>query len=218
MDINKVAFCSLAFGDYRYLEQIDRLESSVKNHYPNANLFFYRNSYPKNSFPFDDSFYGFKVHAIQEALDTGYEKIVWLDAAMILAQKELEFYDKILEKYPVIAVKDDNKLKQFINERCKNFFGINDEWLDEKDAHLLGGSFYYFDFEKDFTKKVYSEWKNAETNGIFGNTRQSDIGNHRMDETCLSVCLYKNGSSPIQYAGSRYNWDENPVLTKIHFK
>ena len=218
MDIDKIAFCSLAFGDHRYLEQIDRLEGSIKTHYENPNLFFYRNSYPKTSQSFDDSFYGFKVHVIQEAIDAGFKKIIWFDPAMILMQKNLDYYDAILENHPVIAIKDDHKLKPFINERCKNYFGINDEWLVEKDAHLLGGSFYYFDFDKDFTKKVFTEWKDAEANGIFGNTNQHDVGNHRMDETCLSVCLYKNGSSPLKYSGSRYNWDENPILTKQHFK
>ena len=218
MEIKDVAFCSLAFGDYRYLEQIDRLEASIKNKYENPNLFFYRNSYPNGSYTFNDSFYGFKVHAVQEAINAGFKKVIWLDAAMILDKKEIEYYDEVLERYPVIAVKDDNKLIKHINDRCKNFFNINDEWLNEKDAHLVGGSFYYFDFEKELAKNIFTDWKTAESNGIFGNSRQSDVGAHRMDETCMAVCLYKNGSSPLPYGESRYNWDVNPVFIKEHFK
>lgn len=217
MNIKDIAFLSVAFGDDRYLNQIDRLEASIFNIYSDANLFFYRNVLPENSKTHNDSFYGFKVHAVEKALNAGYKKIIWLDPAMILVNQELDFYDEILKKYPVIAVMDDNKLNNFISERCKNYFGIDENWLNERDARLVGGSFYYFDFENDIASRIYQNWKQSELDGIFGSIHE-EIGSHRQDETCLSLSLYKNESSPLPYSQSRYNWCENPVFIKQHFK
>jgi hypothetical protein len=217
MDINKIAFLSLGFGDERYINQLQRLQASILGIYENANLFFWSNSLPATSKPHNESNYGFKVHAVQEALEKGFNKIIWLDPAMMLVKKELEYYDEILKRYPVIAVMDDNKLINYINDKCKNYFGIDDNWLIERDARLVGGSFYYFDFENDLATRIFQKWKNSEQDGIFGSSNE-DIGMHRQDETCLALSLYQNESSPLPYSESRYNWCENPIFIKEHFK
>jgi hypothetical protein len=217
MNIKDVAFLSVGFGDSRYLEQIETLRSSILSIYEDANLFLWSNSYPKTSKTYEESNYGFKVHAVQEALDKGFKKIFWLDAAMILVKKELEFYEELSNKYPVVVVKDDNKLINFISQESKYYFGIDDNWLSEKDAHLVGGSFYYFDFEKDLTKKIFKLWQDSERDGIFGSSYEN-IGNHRQDETCMALSLYKNETSPTPYYETRYNWCDNPIFIKKHFK
>ena len=82
-------------------------------------------------------------------------------------------------------------------------------------------SFYYFDFETQLAKDIFSQWKLAEEKGIFGSQDEQSVGllqGHRMDETVMSICMYKNGIEPMTYTGSRYNWDSNAIMIKKHFK
>ena len=217
-DIRKIAFVCVAFGD-KYIEQQVRLKESILNIYPNADLFFWTGGdLPIVSQTFYASLYGFKPHGVTAAYNAGFTKIVFFDPAVILLDK-LDYYDDLLKEYGVLAVQDDTKLKTVISKDCINYFGIDDDWLDGK--NLVGGSFYYFDFEVESCKKIFSEWKLAEEKGVFGSQEQQAqglIGAHRSDETVMAICLYRNGSKPLPYSGSRYNWDANPIMDKKHFK
>ena len=87
--------------------------------------------------------------------------------------------------------------------------------------HAANTSFYYFDFENEKARNIFSEWKLAEEHGIFGSQDDLSKGllqSHRNDETVMSICMYRNGVEPMSYSGSRYNWDANPIMIKKHFK
>lgn len=214
---NKIAFCSLAFGEL-YVAQLNRLKESILNIYPDADLFFYNEAFPKGAQTMDASMYGFKPHVIAQALNVGFEKIIFFDPAMILLGK-LNYYDELLKKYSILAVQDDTLLSSVTSDKCLSYFGVERDWLIGK--HLVGGSFYYFDFTQDITKKIFAEWKAAEEAGIFGSQMEQASGQlqgHRNDETVLAMCLYLNGKTPLPYTGSKYNWDENPIMVKKHFK
>lgn len=214
---NKIAFCSLAFGEL-YVAQLERLKESILNIYPDANLFFYNETFPEGAQAMDASLYGFKPHVITQALNKGFEKIIFFDPAMILLDR-LDYYDDLLKKYSVLAVQDDTLLSNVTSDKCLNYFGVDRDWLIDK--HLVGGSFYYFDFSQDITKIIFNQWKLAEEFGIFGSQQEQASGQlqgHRNDETVLAMCLYRNGKTPLPYTGSRYNWDTNPLMIKKHFK
>lgn len=218
MENNNIAFCCVAFGE-KYIEQQIRLKESILNIYPNANLFFWTGGdLPIGSQAFLASLYGFKPHAVTAAYNAGFKKIVFFDPAIILLDK-LDYYDTLLKEYGVLAVRDEQKLIGVTSDNCKKYFDLDDNWLENK--YLVGGSFYYFDFETDLCKKIFADWKLAEEKGIFGSQDEQSTGHlqgHRSDETVMAICLYKNGSKPLPYVGSRYNWDENPIMIKKHFK
>src|SRR5687768_10864332 len=121
---------STAFGK-RYTDQLDRLEASVKNIYPDMPVMFFRDGDVPGK-PHKESLYGFKVHAVQRALDQGYSKIIFLDPACILQHPVDYWFDLNL---PVLAVKDDNKLDKMISQKALNYYGNP----DITDWHLVGG-------------------------------------------------------------------------------
>lgn len=217
--MTKLAFVSVAFnhqiyGD-AYLLQQDRLKQSILDIYPDANLFFWRGELPPKSPEFFDSLYGFKVYAIEHAMKKGFERVVFFDPAMIL-KKKLSF----LDGYTVISVKDENKLCQFVSDRYLLNKGFTRGELKTIGWHLVGGSFYYFDFSDLTARSVFLAWKQDEENGLFGTQEQEASGKlngHRADETCMAYQLYVHNLSPVTPSEVGYLTND-PVMEKRHFK
>lgn len=203
---------SCAFGR-RYLEQLDRLEASVKVIYPHFPMMSWRNEQVPGR-PHRESLYGFKVHAVQAALDKGYTKIIFLDPACIL-QHPVDYWFSL--NLPVLAVKDDNKLDKMIGKKAMDYYGNPDitGW------HLVGGSLYVFDFDNDETDSIFDQWDWAEQDGIFGSQAElssEQINGHRMDESCMAMAMYSHGIEPVGHDVARYNQNEDSIIRKFHFK
>ena len=80
---------------------------------------------------------------------------------------------------------------------------------------------YYFDFNTERCKSIFNEWLAAEINGMFGSQAQAaseQIQGHRYDESVMAMCLYRNGSEPVNRQDAQYNDSDNSLLIKKHFK
>lgn len=206
-------FLSVAFGP-RYIEQQTRLHNSILNFYSSDHHIAWTDTLPPGAKPHKESLYGFKVDAVGYALKKGYQKIIWLDPACILVDK-IDYYFQL--DTPVMAVKDDNLLSNYIGDKAMKYYGNPDitRW------HLVGGSIYVFDFTKEKTAQIFDDWANAEDDGIFGSQQEQAIGKinrHRNDESCMAMALYINGCEPTPYDVARYDKVNNPIVTKLHFK
>lgn len=213
--MNDVAFVSVAFG-YEYLEQQKRLRESILKIYPEANLVFFFDCLPPTSRTMYESLYGFKPHAVQEALNKGFKRIIWLDPAMILMDKVDDLF-----AFDVVAVKDDNRLFNLISEPCLKFYDLTREEIEIRKWHLVGGSLYYFDFNKIVTNDVFKTWLNAEKQGLFGSQQEQaseKINGHRSDETLMALAMYFQGLEPQGAYQVRYCIANNPMFIKKHFK
>lgn len=211
-----LVFVSVAFGSL-YIEQQDRLKESIHAIYPGSNTMFWRDQLPAKSRPFLDSLYGFKVHAIQEAIDKGYKRIIWLDPAMILVREIGDVFDEM----HVCAVKDETQLHKVISKSYINSTGIDRHDLKEWGWHLVGGSLYYFDFTQLKTSTIFNAWKSDEERGFFGSQQQEaseQLQGHRADETCMAMNMYQFGVRPVSPDKIGYCVENNPVFIKKHFK
>lgn len=214
--MDDVCFTSVCFGDRRYVDQQVRLKESILKIYPQANLNFYFDRIPRTSKSFWQSLYGFKPHAIQETRLMGFNKVIWLDPAMILCDKVDDFF-----KYNVIAVKDDNRLFDLMSDRCVSEYGLSRDKMKEDDWRLVGGSLYYFDFNFAVARDVFNHWFTSEQRGLFGSQQEAateQINGHRNDETCMAVAMYQNGLEPQPGPDVRYCIEKNPIFIKRHFK
>jgi hypothetical protein len=187
--------------------------------YPEATIFSWTNEMPPGSRSMNDSLYGFKPHAVEYALDQGYKKIMFFDPAILL-MKPINFYMYEAHKYGVCCARDDNKLSQFCDDRSLESFELTRE--DIKDWHLVGGSFYYFDFNLELCQQVFSTWIYAEKIGLFGSQREQASGKlqgHRSDEAIMALALYSAGTVPMS-EDVRYNCEnkEVEIIGKKHFK
>lgn len=209
---NSVAFCSVVESvnenGVKYRDQQQRLLESIHEVYGGyAPTFFHYNTLPKGAKPFLESLYGFKPHAIQQAKDAGYNKICWVDAALIL-------HKPINIKAPFVAITDSSQLPA--SDRCLDYFGLNRGQI--KDLKLVGGSFYYFDFNYPVTEMIFGHWKQAEIDGIFGSQHEESfegLQGHRHDETCMRLSMFMNKYESVDGSEIGYNDD---VMTKLHFK
>ena len=203
--MTKPVFISVAFGDHRYLEQLKRLEKSIKD----ADTMFWTEDIPGK--PFLESLYGFKVHAVKEALKKGYKKIVWCDPSCVLVGNFDKWFE-LTKEYGVLAAKDDSNLTETISDKALKYYGNPDitGW------HLVGGSLYVFEFP--YAENIFNHWAKAEEDGIFGSQEEASYGRinkHRNDESCMSMALYMNGSKPLEHGELGYN---GYAVMKKHFK
>lgn len=206
-------FVSVAFGPL-YVEQQDRLKESIMAIYPDANLLFWRDCLPEKSKPFLDSLYGFKVHAIQEAIDKGFKRVLWLDPAMILC-RHIDW----IGDHMMVAVKDENKLSQYISDWYLESNLLSRKAV-EKD-HLVGGSLYYFDFNFVTAQSIFKKWKSDEAAGCFGSQDEEASGKlqgHRADESCMALSIILMNQKPLSPDRVGYCTGDNPVFIKKHFK
>jgi len=209
-------FLSVAFGE-RYIEQQTRLHSSLQAIHPEARHLAWTDRYPPYAKPHKESLYGFKVHAINEAIRHGYKKIIWLDTACIL-QQPVDYWFDLVKDYGVLAARDDNKLT--------NCFATNKlMWYSlvgiPEYMHLVGGSAYIFDFDLPLCEKIFKNWEGAERGMAFGSQQEQasgKINGHRHDESCMAMALYLNDSEPVPYDVMKYNQGEGSIIIKKHFK
>lgn len=212
-------FVSVAFGDHRYIEQQARLKHSILQIYPDAPLFFWTNEMPPGARSMNESLYGFKPHAVQYAWDQGYTKIMFFDPAIIL-MKPIDFYMEKVKEYGVCCARDDNKLSPFCGDRALTSYGLTREEI--KDWHLVGGSFYYFDFELELSRLIFEVWLSDEKIGLFGSQKEQASGKlqgHRNDEAMMALALYSSGGKPMS-DDVRYNCENKElcIIDKKHFK
>lgn len=211
----KIAFVCVAFGS-AYVEQQKRLKESILSIYPDADLIFWTDELPPGSKRFSESLYGFKPHAVQCASELGFTKIAFFDPACILMGK-LDYYQELVKDYGVIAVQDDNKLPQYCYRKATDYFKLDRHQII--DWHLVGGSFYYFDFELPLCDYVFYKWMDAERAGLFGSQQEqasNKLHGHRSDEAIMSLALYTSGSKPLA-EDTRYRCD-GCIVDKKHFK
>lgn len=211
MNSDKICFTCVAFGQ-AYVDQQTRLLESIKNVMPEAEYMFWTHGLPPNSKTHHESLYGFKVHAVNEAIKKGFRKIVFLDPACILMRECSEWF---LEFSPVLAARDDHKLMPFCSNEAWEYFGYY-PWRKE-DLHLVGGSVYVFDFNFDITHRVFKHWYSAEQDGLFGHAKMKPAY-HRNDEACMALALDVCNLAPISCPDMGYNSGNNPIIIKKHFK
>lgn len=210
-----VAFVSVAFGDQRYLDQLARLKESILKIYPDATIFAWQDEMPPGAKSHSQSLYGFKVHAVDYAIKQGFEKVIWIDPAMIL-QDKVDYYFGFTMS-PVIAVKDDNLLNITIGIKALEYYG-NPEIIDK---HLVGGSLYVFDFKYPVAHDVFKHWYVSEQDGIFGSQKEAaseQINMHRYDESCMAIALMANNIAPVGHDVARYCQGPGSIWIKKHFK
>lgn len=215
--MSATAFVSVAFGDKRYIEQQARLNVSIREIYPDAKIFSWTNQMPPESPSFSKSLYGFKPYAVKYALSEGFTRVMFFDPAIVLTDK-IDYYQDIIKDYGVLAAQDDNKLTRFCSDAALSYAGVSRSEI--YDWHLVGGSFYYFDFDLQLCNDIFSHWLTAEQKGLFGSQADQASGKldhgHRNDEAMMALALYCNRSKPLT-GDVRYNCD-NGITRKYHFK
>lgn len=138
---------------------------------------------------FQESLYGFKPHAIRQALSKGYTKIIWFDPS-VLPTVSVDVLFDALDTHPMIVRTGDQPINPMVNDKAVKWFGLTREEL--KDVKHVGGTVYGFNFNDPKTVECFNLWKRAEEEGIFG-TQDDFMAGHWADEACMALAMYKCG-------------------------
>lgn len=196
MEIKK---CVVSVAFRNPYDMFQRLQLRALNKFnTDIDLFMFTDEYPisatdktNDSEYFKSSYYGFKPHAIRQAINKGYNHILWLDSALVPI-KDISFaFEKIKEDGMLL-----NYAEGLAGDNCKqsvlDYFNVTKEELNSNGIYYAGGSMYGFDFTNDLTKKTFELWEQAEKDGCFGYGMDL-INGHKTDEVCMSICQYKTG-------------------------
>lgn len=194
---NKTCICSVAFRQ-PYLNHNLKQAETISADGSDVDFLYFRDRLPMNGVVHEDniveqfqkSLYGFKPHAIQKAIDMGYEKIIWLDPS-VLPTVSMQVLIDSLDENPMIVRSGEEWLPKMCNAKAKNYFNVTDEEI--KDEHSVAGTVYCFNFNDPKTVEVFELWKKAEMDGIFGTQDDFMKGNNWADEMALSLSMFKLG-------------------------
>lgn len=127
--------------------------------------------YPKGSMPHEEMNYSFKAHAFQQAINMGYQNILWLDAACYAIANPKIIFD-IIDQQGYYFVEDKSRLADYCSDMYLDIYGVVREQL--KDVPLLSGSIYGFNVNEAKGLTMWEALRNDEACGLFMNVYKDD--------------------------------------------
>lgn len=168
----------LSYNDYNF--RIMNEEEIIKSEY-------YKKDCP----------YTVKAAAIDWAIKSGKEQIVWLDCSVQLIKPLDEFW-KIVDQNGYYFMAGGWNCAQECNDRSLEYFGYT---RDEAELiHSLWSCIFALDLRHEKAKQVAELFLQAAKDGIFHGSRHHDnqssdprFKHHRQDQSVLSLAFHKVG-------------------------
>lgn len=189
-----------------------RLLDSLKLYNQDYDIIYWTDEYPAGSNTLFETYYGFKVWAIQEAINREYTNIMWLDSACYAIQSPKVFLD-IIEKQGYYFTGNEDILSRNISDYYLDEHNLVREDLTK--VPLPSGSIYGFNIETEIGRQLFEQLKEDERKGFFMNCYKDDsaridgkkiidrptdsknlncniVDSHRHDEATLAYLIWKN--------------------------
>lgn len=192
-----ISFASKGREDYR--AGLCRLIDSAKEHWhgdylmysPDHDLDSYRGvtihkGWPKYSLTHEEMPYQFKIALIQEALEMGYERIVWLDSSIVI-NKPL---DPLFESGFNVFHNLGHPLWKYISDEALDLLGLRRE--DIMGVPQIWGGAILIDARRLGSRFLFEKILHASLTGPFKNGSSDYPGfiAHRHDQAVMSVLLW----------------------------
>lgn len=198
-------------GRERYDQMLLRLIDSVKEHWkgdmlvysPDHELSEYKGitihkGWPKpkgiQSFTHSEMPYQFKTALIQEAIEKGYERIIWLDSSMQLKKDLTPLFDSPMTFFHNLGHPTHKYLSENAEMLLRRYYDDNGlTWIPIYDIPQVWGGAFSLDLSKTITHIFFEELKEFSVNGSFkdGTSSRSQFVAHRHDQSVMSVLAYK---------------------------
>jgi len=198
----KRCIINVSIGDDVFVKFQDRLISYCKKYIPDIDVLTWTQKMPIGSKPHNESMYGFKMYAFEEAFNMGYDSVIWLDAGTVIKKSIFPLFS-LLEKDEngVFTLYSDADLSNYVNDKTVKYFDVSRDDMDNQKSKLNYG--FVFGFTKESV--AYKEMMIAENCGLFGtfeeNQRDTEINcgvlyngkyvSHRHEEAVLSTIIHK---------------------------
>jgi len=128
---------------------------------------------------------------IRQALQRGFETIVWADSAAYVVRDPSPFF-RLVKERGILFLGHGDQLHRYVNDRSLELFGFKRD--DVKRRWLVSGTIFGLDFGYETTHDFFEEWASYERDGWFktdGQKPKGDFLEHRHDEAMVSLMLMK---------------------------
>lgn len=192
--------------DHWYAEGARRLRKSLKGNF-DGKLLQWIDRWPNGNYE-GRSVYCIKASAMEEALESGYEYLLWLDCSMWATKDVSPIFDKI-KRHGYYAVNNGYNLAQTVSDRCLDYFKITRdeaEALPESASGIMG-----IDLNKNrlLAEMFILACKEGAADGSRHHDNQSSDPRflfHRQDQSVWSCCLAKMNLKPNDTFGNIVNY------------
>lgn len=140
--------------------------------------------------------YTIKLAAIREALDAGYENILWLDCSVWAVQNPEKIFD-IIKSEGAYFWKSGYKLGQCSTDADLDFAGLDRD--DAMELDELSSSMFGFSLNDKRTHDFLEWFFEAKKHGVFGTSRFHNNASKdprylfgRQDQTAATIAFYKS--------------------------
>lgn len=227
-EINKRCVVSFANQAGAYMARLKRLRESLVGNFDGDFLGFIGEESigaPLHS----ECPYGFKVYAIQQAIEAGYTSVLWLDSSCYAIGNLTPVFDS-LERDGMIFQEAGHMLGTWSTDAQLQYFGMTRD--EAMNVGMIGNAgFLGFDFTNPIAERFFVMWHKAMMDGMFKgswtNLEQEcsydpRCRGSRHDMTCSSALVYlmrlghlaKRGDEWLQYAAPEDTVLNDTILIK----
>ena len=195
MSSGKRCIVSVGSGNW-YPKGINRLKRSLIYHGFDGTTFLWK-ELPPNCPKHSEIPYAFKIYAIQEAIEMGYETILWLDCSAWCIANPEPLFDHIQQHGYYLSTSGYN-CSQTCNDAILDNFGLTrDEALNIPDS--ASGAVGLF-LSSPIAKQFFLDWMQSMERGDFNGSRNHDLQSHdsrfmfhRQDQSAASLIAHGLG-------------------------
>ena len=189
------------------------LRAACAKHCRDATQLFWR-GYPPGSPRHEQHQYGFKIHAIQAAIDAGAEQVLWIDCTFIPKASIEPLWEVISSDGWYAPPQGDSRLGTWVSDDVLDIYGISRDAAME--IPLVYSGLVGLDLG-GVGAEVLRLWRELYSRGAFNGPHRNDPGKspypwgnklaghcsydprcegHRHDEAALSFVLHTLGLTP----------------------
>lgn len=141
--------------------------------------------YPKDSLTHEEMPYQFKYALIKEALDKGYNRVVWLDTSFTLVKDITPLFEYGIGMFHNLG----HPLYKYISDEALELLEVEHESI--YNIEQVWGGALFFDFNKPYVLNKFDEILKHSKDGSFkdGTSNSTGFVAHRHDQSVMSVLM-----------------------------
>ncbi len=215
--MSKTCIINVACGSW-YPRGQDRLSKGLDTHRYFGTKMFWKDSFPANKTHAEIP-YGFKPFAFDEARKAGYQKVLWLDAALVIEKPLDRIFDKIFEVGYFLVDNVGHNTGTWCSDAALQTLGLDREEAF-KLPHLMA-CVMGFDFSRQICNDFLDQYlvfaqdgksfQGKHTNAHGEVSKDQRVRGHRHDQTVASILTRRMGLDQWQ---SPFEWLYYPCWEK----
>ena len=183
---------SAGIGSYHYRKMLRSTENHCAVHCADTTRMFF-DVLPTGAWPHIEDPYGFKIHALKRAVDTGYQNVLWMDATCQPVESIEPLWEHLKEFGFYVVKQEDAMLGNWVSDHALGIFGIDRDQAME--IPLVYTGLVGLNMQTPQGVDIWSEWLHLYKKGAFVGPHFNEPGYG--DESAMSFVLWKLGLKPV---------------------